>query len=84
MARNKAEDVKNMLFAQMEALADPENKNNLDEEIRRSKAMVDIGQVLVNLAKEEIAFQKMKFQYGDDFAGQAGTFFDVKETKQIG
>lgn len=53
--------------------------------IKRTKALVDIGQVLVNLAKEEIAFQKMKFQYGDDFAGNAGKFFDSNiEQKRLG
>lgn len=53
--------------------------------MKRSKAMVDVGQVLVNLAKEEIAFNKMKFQYGDDFAGKSGKFFDGNaEHKKIG
>lgn len=52
--------------------------------MKRSKAMVDVGQVLVNLAKEEIAFNKMKFQYGEDFAGKAGKFFDGNEQKKIG
>ena len=82
MARNKAEDLKNHLFEQLEKLSDPDL--DLDIEIKRTKAMVDVGQVLVNLAKEEIAFQKMKFNYGNDFAGKAGRFFDETATKQIG
>lgn len=77
--KNKAEDLKNALFEQLEKLSDPDL--DLDTEIKRTKAMVDVGQVLVNLTKEEISFQKMKFNYGDDFAGK---FFENKETKQIG
>lgn len=78
--RNKAEDLKNALFEQLENLSDPDK--DLETEIKRSKAIVDVGQVLVNLAKEEIAFQKMKFNYGNDFDGK---FFEVKETKkQVG
>lgn len=80
--RNKAEDLKNHLFELLENLSDPDK--DLDVEIKRSKAMVDVGQVLVDLAKEEIAFNKMKFQYGDDFTGKAGKFFDGNEQKKIG
>ena len=48
------------------------------------KSLCKDQQYLVDLAKEEIAFNKMKFQYGDDFTGKAGKFFDGNEQKKIG
>ena len=74
--RNKSEDLKNALFEQLERLNDDEL--DLEKEIKRTKAITDISQVLVNLAKEEIQFNKLKFNYGEELKGQ---FF---ETKQIG
>lgn len=44
---------------------------------------IGVGQVLINLAKEEISFQKMTSDYGNGFAGKAGKFFEVKEIKEL-
>jgi len=72
--KNKSEDLKNALFEQLERLSDTDL--DLDVEIKRAKAITDVGQTLINLAKEEMTMQKMKFQYGEDIGGK---FFEQKQ-----
>lgn len=52
MPKNKIEDLRNHLFATLEALQDPEKPM----EIERAKAISDVAQVLVNSAKVEVDF----------------------------
>jgi hypothetical protein len=55
MPKNKIEDLRNHLFATMEALLDDEKPLELD----RAKAIADIAQVIVNSAKVEVDYVKV-------------------------
>lgn len=50
--KNKMTDLRNHLFAALEALQDEEKPM----EIERAKAIADVGRVLVETAKVEVAF----------------------------
>lgn len=50
--KNKMQDLRNHLFAQLESLSDPESKVDLE----RVKAMTEISKVLVDSAKVEVQF----------------------------
>ena len=50
--KNKIEDLRNHLFAALEGLADKENPMDID----RAKAIADVGRVIVDSAKAEVAF----------------------------
>lgn len=50
--KNKIEDLRNHLFATLEALADPEKPM----EIERARAIADVARVVVDSAKVEVAF----------------------------
>jgi hypothetical protein len=50
--RNKIEDLRNHLFATIEALMDDEKPLDID----RAKAVADVAQVIINSAKVEIDF----------------------------
>ena len=52
MPKNKIEDLRDHLFATLEALQDPEKPMDID----RAKAIADVGRVLVDSAKVEVAF----------------------------
>ena len=57
MPRNKVQDLRNHLFAQLENLTDDSlTKEELDQEVKRAKAMASVGAVIVNSAKAEHAF----------------------------
>jgi hypothetical protein len=50
--KNKIEDLRNHLFETLEALKDPDKPMELD----RAKAIADVGRVIVESAKAEVAF----------------------------
>lgn len=50
--RNKIEDLRNHLFATLEALQDEERPMDLD----RARAIADVAQTLINSAKVEVEF----------------------------
>jgi hypothetical protein len=50
--KNKIEDLRNHLFAALEGLGDKENPM----EIERAKAIADVGRVIVDSAKAEVAY----------------------------
>lgn len=52
MPKNKIEDLRNHLFATLEALQDEENPMD----INRAKTIADVAQVIVNSAKIEVDF----------------------------
>lgn len=52
---NKIEDLRNHLFAALEALADKEEPMDLD----RARAIADVGRVIVDSAKAEVEFLKV-------------------------
>lgn len=52
MARNKIEDLRDHLFATIEALRDPEKPMEID----RAKAVAEVAQVVINSAKVEVDY----------------------------
>ncbi|MEZ7176048.1 hypothetical protein QVM52_11680 [Pseudomonas mosselii] len=50
--KNKMTDLRNHLFATLEALQDPEKPMDID----RAKAIAEVGKVLVDSAKVEVMF----------------------------
>jgi hypothetical protein len=50
--KNKIEDLRNHLFATLEALQDPDNPMDLE----RAAAVVSVSQTLINSAKVEVDF----------------------------
>ncbi len=58
-------DLRSHLFSQMERLSNPEL--NLEKELKRSEAMVNIGNVIVNSAKAEVDFMRVTKSKGSGF-----------------
>ena len=52
--KNKIEDLRNHLFATLEALADDEKPMDLD----RARAISDVAQTIINSAKVEVEYLK--------------------------
>ena len=50
--KNKIEDLRNHLFATLEALQDPDKPMPIE----RAKAIADVAQVVINTAKVEVDF----------------------------
>lgn len=73
--KNKIEDLRNHLFAQLERLGDEEKMKNpiaLDREVKKSKAIQEIAQVIVNSAKVEVDFIKATENKGTGFLPEDG------------
>jgi hypothetical protein len=51
--KNKITDLRNHLFAQLEKLSDDLSESELDQEVKRSKAIGHIAQTIINSAKVE-------------------------------
>jgi hypothetical protein len=66
--KNKLEDLRNHLFATLEALQDEENPMALD----RAKAVADVAQVLINSAKVEVDYVRVT-----DAAAAGSSFFPI-------
>ena len=82
MAKNKLEDLRNHLFAQLERLADDEDMKDtekLETELSRAKAIADVAQVIVNSPKLEVELMKA---YKNDTANiTATTFLSIERKK---
>lgn len=64
MPRNKLIDLNNHLFEQLERLNDEDlTGEELDKEIERSKAVTQIGRVIVDNARLALDAQEMKAKY---------------------
>lgn len=77
--QNKIEDLRNHIFAQLERLGDDEKMKNplsLEKEIKRAKAISELGTVLIDSAKAETDFLKLGGRV-------SGTGF-IPEVKQLG
>lgn len=61
--KNKIEDLRNHLFATLEALQDSDKPMELD----RAKMVADVAQVLINSAKVEVDFMKVTGGLGSGF-----------------
>lgn len=58
--KNKISDLRDHMFAQLERLGDESiKKEDLEKEIRRAKAISDIGKVIVESAKTELLHAKL-------------------------
>lgn len=53
--KNKIDDLRNHLFATLEALADPDKPMDLD----RARTIADVARVVVESAKVEVEFLKV-------------------------
>lgn len=59
MARNKLNDLRDHLFAQLERLGDEElDKETLDSEVKRAKSISGIANQIIQTAKVEVDFIK--------------------------
>lgn len=71
MPKNKIEDLRNHLFAQLERLAEDEEMKNpikLERELKRAQAISEVSQVIVSAAKAETDYYKVTGRSpGDDF-----------------
>jgi aconitase B len=76
MARNKIEDLRNLLFEQIEKLMDDDA--DVDKETAKAKAISKLADTIINSAKVEIDFLKMMGNEG------TGTGFITVEKKLIG
>lgn len=61
--KNKIEDLRNHLFAALEALGDKENPMDIE----RAKAISDVAQTIINSAKVEVDYLKVSGGRGTDF-----------------
>ena len=72
MAKNKISDLRDHLFATLEDLRDKESPMDIE----RAKAISDVAQTIINSAKVEVEFMRMRGE------GAQGTGF-IPEEKQI-
>lgn len=71
--KNKIVDLRNHLFAQLERLGEEDlSGEELNEEISRAKSIVNVGSVLVDLAKVEVDFVRITSERTTDFFPKAG------------
>ncbi len=60
MARNKLEDLRNHLFAQLERLENEDvDKEKLELEMKRAKSIAQVSQQIIETAKVEVDFIKI-------------------------
>lgn len=75
--KNKISDLRDHMFAALERLgAEDLNPDDLEKEIQRSRAISDIGKVIVESAKTEIMFAKLT---GDIEQGSK-KYLEIEET----
>lgn len=81
MAQNKMEDLRNHLFAALERLGDEElTPEELDREVKRSQAIGNVAQQVIQSAKIEVDFIKATGMIGTD----TSLFKSVVGVKKIG
>jgi hypothetical protein len=56
--KNKIEDLRNHMFSALEKLSEAETPEELKNELDRSKAIAELGKVIVESAKAEVDFVK--------------------------
>lgn len=65
--KNTLMDMHNILMEQLERLNDDElTDEQLDKEIKRSKALGDTAKVIVDNSKTILEAQKIRLEYGED------------------
>jgi hypothetical protein len=63
MPKNKIEDLRNHLFATIEALLDEENPMDIE----RARAVSDVANVVINSAKVEVMYMRLTGSNGTNF-----------------
>jgi hypothetical protein len=63
MPKNKIEDLRNHLFATIEALLDEENPMDIE----RARAVSDVANVVINSAKVEVMYMRITGSNGTNF-----------------
>lgn len=76
---NSISQLRRMLFDQMERLSNPEN--NLEKEILRGEALVNVGKVIVDSAKAETDAMRLTGGLGTGFIPVG---LPVNSLKQLG
>jgi hypothetical protein len=68
--KNKIEDLRNHMFEALERLADDDIMDNpelREKELKRSMAIAEVGKVIVEIAKAEVAFMRITDAPGTGF-----------------
>ena len=82
MARNTLMDMHNILMEQLERLNDDElSDEELEKEIKRSKALGDTAKVIVDNSKTILEAQKVALEYGIETG--TPTLFQAEEKKTL-
>lgn len=69
MSKNKLTDLNDHLFAEMERLSDEDlSQEELEKEIKRSKAVADVADKIINNAQLALQAEKYMFEVGSDRA----------------
>ena len=82
MAKDKIQDLRHHLFAQLERLSDDQTMKNplmREREVERAKAITEVSQAIVNSAKVEIDYLKALSTAGAN--GLKPTFLGMEEKK---
>ena len=82
MARNKLTDLNNHLFEALERLNDAESEEEVEKELRRSKAIADIGRTIISNA--ELVFEAERFATEYDLKGkEKPTLLRIESNEKI-
>lgn len=84
--KNKIEDLRNHLFSALERLSNEQlTPEELEKEIQRSKAISDVGKVIVDTAKTEVDFMRITRKPYNSFMPEDSTakFLDRENPKQV-
>ena len=80
MARNKMEDLRDHLFAQMERLSDEElTPEKFEMEVKRADALKEVASQIISSAKVEVDFVKATGMIGTE----SKLFSTVSSQKQL-
>lgn len=78
--KNKISDLRDHMFAALERLGNEDlTKEDLLQEIERSKAVSEVGKVIVESAKTEVLYAKLTRRK----EAEPTTFLEVEEPKKI-
>lgn len=78
--KNKISDLRDHMFAQLERLGEENlKKEDLEKEIRRAKAISDIGKVIVESAKTELLHSKLTRKN----ERQAERFLEIEDEPKV-
>lgn len=75
--KNKIEDLRNHLFAALEALSDKEKPMEID----RARAIAEMGQTIINSAKVEVDYLRVAADLPANLTGTG--FIEASTTRQL-